>query len=322
MIILAMIFGFLLDALLGDPYNIPHPVRMMGKAITRAEATLRKKFPPTAQGERKAGLLLAIALPVASFLAYFIILWLSGLIHPILRLAVESWMCYQLLAARSLRDESMKVYAALRSHNISGARSALSMIVGRDTAALNADGIARAAAETVAENLSDGVIAPLCFMALGGAPLMALYKAVNTLDSMVGYKNQRYQHFGCASAKLDDILNFIPARLAGLLIILSAALSKMNAKGALRIFLRDRKNHSSPNSAQTEAACAGALGIRLAEDAYYGGQLVRKPYIGDPLRPIEPADILRSNRLMYISSALALALLCLLRGLIVGGFLA
>ena len=239
-----------------------------------------------------------------------LLLWLCGQIHPYLAFAGETLLCYQLLAARALRDESVKVYKALRDGTLEEARKAVSMIVGRDTDRLDEIGVAKAAVETVAENASDGVIAPLLFLAIGGAPLGVLYKSINTMDSMVGYKNDRYLYFGRAAAKLDDLVNFIPARLAGVLLCLAARPAGFDGRNAWRIFRRDRKNHKSPNSAHTEAAAAGALDVQLAGSSYYFGKLVEKPTIGDPLRPVEPADILRCNRLMYAGTFLAMVLFC------------
>ena len=237
-------------------------------------------------------------------------------IHPYLALVLEIIMCYQLLAARSLRDESMKVYHALHQHDIEGARKAVSMIVGRDTQRLDAAGIAKAAVETVAENASDGVIAPMIFIAIGGAPLGFFYKAVNTMDSMVGYKNGKYLYFGRAAAKLDDVLNYIPARLSAWLMIAGAWLIGMDGKNAKKIYLRDRRKHASPNSAQTEAVMAGALDIRLAGDAWYFGELHKKPYIGDPIRKVEIEDIIRSHKLMYAGTVLSLVVFGLVRVLV------
>lgn len=225
-------------------------------------------------------------------------------------------MTYYLLAARSLRDESMAVCRKLEAGEIEGARYAVSMIVGRDTKPLSEAGIARAAVETVAENASDGVIAPLFYLAIGGPFLGWLYKAVNTMDSMVGYKNDRYLHFGRAAAKLDDLVNLIPSRLAALLLIVSAYLLRYDGKNAYRIWRRDRRNHKSPNSAQTESACAGALGLRLAGDAWYFGKLVTKPYIGDEIHPIEPQDIRRVNCLMYGAAGIMGLLALVMRAVI------
>lgn len=298
--------GYLLDQLMGDPHWMPHPVRMMGWMISRLETVLRRLFPGTDRGELLGGGVLAAAVPVISFAVSAALLWLAALIHPLLAVAVESWMCFQILAVKSLRTESMKVYDRLAAGDIPGARKAVSMIVGRDTEALDASGITKAAVETVAENAGDGIVAPLLFLALGGAPLGFFCKAVNTLDSMVGYQNDRYRYFGRVSARVDDAVNFIPARLCGLLMAAAAPLCGLDGRGALRIFLRDRKQHASPNSAHPEAACAGALGVALAGNAVYGGVIHEKPVLGDDLRPVEPEDIVRANRLMGTAAFLAL----------------
>ncbi len=303
----AILAGFGLDLLLGDPLPLPHPVVWMGKAIDILERILRRLFQPGPKGELWAGRVLALVLPLASFGLSLGLLSLCGLVSPWLRFMVESWMCYQILATRELWRQSAQVAAALEKQGLSAARLAVGRIVGRDTSALNETGVIKAAVETVAENASDGVVAPLIFMALGGAPLGFFYKAINTMDSMVGYKNTQYLYFGRAAAKLDDAANFLPARFCALCMVAASALCGLSPGGAYRIWRRDGRNHQSPNSAQTEAACAGALGLQLAGDAVYFGKTISKPTIGDALRPIEPGDIRRANRLMLSSALLALA---------------
>ena len=309
--VLAMAIGFALDLILGDPHSMPHPVRWIGSFIVALEAPLRRVFPETPAGERAAGVVLVVVVAGVSFGCALLVLWLCGLVNWWLALVVESLLCYWMLATKSLRDESMAVARELERGDLPAARRAVSMIVGRDTDRLDETGVAKAAVETVAENTSDGVIAPLFYMAIGGAPLAVLYKAVNTMDSMVGYKNDRYRHFGTAAAKTDDVLNFVPARLAGILMCLASPLVGMDGAGAWRIFRRDRLAHSSPNSAHTEAACAGALGVQLAGGSFYFGTFVEKPTIGDAHRAVECADIARANRLLYATAILGL-LVCLL----------
>ena len=316
----AIVAGFALDTVLGDPHGWPHPVRLIGKQIEFEEGLIRTYLLPEAkqagdawpldqeQTEQLAGAALAADVVLLTPGATYLLIKACSKVHPALALGAEAFLCYQLLAARSLRDESMKVHDALESGDLEAARHAVSMIVGRDTDELSEEGVAKAAVETIAENASDGVIAPLLFMGLGGAPAAMAYKAVNTLDSMVGYKNEKYLNLGRASAKLDDAVNFIPARIAGVLMCAGARLVNLDAAGAWRIFKRDRLEHSSPNSAHTEAACAGALGVQLGGPNKYFGKVVNKPTIGDDLRPVQTADIKRANKLMYATAALGLGL--------------
>ena len=312
---LPVILAFLLDSLIGDPYNIPHPVRLIGRLISRLEKLVRSRM----KNLRLGGVLLAVTVILLSFTAPLLVLRICYRIHTVLGIAAETVLCCYMLAARCLCSESMKVCRAAESGDTEAARRAVSMIVGRDTAVLDRDGIIRAAVETVAENTSDGVTAPLFFMGLGGAPGAFIYKAVNTMDSMIGYRNEEYADIGRFAAKLDDVLNYIPSRLTALLMAASAPLFRLDVRNALRIWKRDRRNHASPNSAQTESACAGALHLRLAGDAWYFGELHKKPYIGDDDRSIEPEDIRRANRLMYGASVLMLVISVALRCIIAGG---
>ena len=315
MTVWAVLGGFVLDALFGDPAWLPHPVVYMGKAISKLEKFLRPRLPKMPQGELLGGAIVAFCLPVGTFLLTGLVCWGAARLHPLLGLAVQMFWCGQALAARGLVQESTNVYKELKKPDLPGARKAVSRIVGRDTAELTAEGVTKAAVETVAENASDGVIAPLLYMLIGGAPLALTYKAINTMDSMLGYKNEKYLYFGRISAKLDDAANYLPSRLAALLWVAAAAFTHNDAKGAWKIWRRDRRRHASPNSAQTESACAGALGVQLAGPAYYFGQYYPKLTIGDALRPIEPEDILRANRMMYVASSFALAWGCALRAL-------
>lgn len=307
-ICVAAFLGFLLDLWLADPGWMPHPVVLMGKCITRLEDVLRRRFPATPKGERAAGCVLAVLLPVGTLVLTGAICLLAGRIHPLLGMAVQTFWCWQALAVKGLAEESKNVYRQLAAEDLPGARRAVARIVGRDTQALTEEGVTKAAVETVAENFSDGVVAPLFYMMIGGAPLALCYKAVNTMDSMIGYKNQRYLQFGRAAAKLDDAANYLPSRLAAVFWIAAAGLTGQDAPNAWRIWRRDRRNHASPNSAQTESACAGALGVQLAGPAYYFGEYYNKPTIGDAKRPIEPRDILRANRMLFAGAGLALVL--------------
>lgn len=307
-ICVAAFLGFLLDLWLADPGWMPHPVVLMGKCITRLEEVLRRRFPATPKGERAAGCVLAVLLPVGTMVLTGAICLLAGRIHPLLGMAVQTFWCWQALAVKGLAEESKNVYRQLAAEDLPGARRAVARIVGRDTQALTEEGVTKAAVETVAENFSDGVVAPLFYMMIGGAPLALCYKAVNTMDSMIGYKNQRYLQFGRAAAKLDDAANYLPSRLAAVFWIAAAGLTGQDVPNAWRIWRRDRRNHVSPNSAQTESACAGALGVQLAGPAYYFGEYYNKPTIGDAKRPIEPRDILRANRMLFAGAGLALVL--------------
>ena len=312
----AIAAAFVLDAVLGDPPNWPHPVRLVGKQIEAEENLIRKYILPAAEDEawpldrkgteRLAGAALAADVALVSPLVTLGALKVLGKVHPALAFAGEVVLDYQLLATRSLADAGRGVHARLVEGNLEAARTEVGYIVGRDTDELDEEGVVRATVETIAENTSDGVIAPLLFMGIGGAPVAMGYKAVNTLDSMVGYKNEKYLNLGFAGAKLDDVVNFIPARISGALMCAAAAFTGDDPKRAWRIMKRDRKNHSSPNAAYTEAACAGALGVQLGGANRYFGKVVEKPTIGDPERPLETADIPRATKLMGATALLGL----------------
>lgn len=310
--IIAFIAGFVLDLLIGDPHFIPHPVRLIGLLISfldkrlNSEAGYNSSENEANLTKYKRGVLLAFTVIFATFAVSVIILVAAYSINLYAGVIVEAVMTWQILATKCLRVESMRVYDALRTDGVEAGRRAVSMIVGRDTSVLDEAGVTRAAVETIAENTSDGVIAPMLYTAIGGPVLGFVYKAVNTMDSMLGYKNDKYMYFGRFAARLDDVVNFIPARISAYLMIIAAFIGgrQFDGRNAYRIFKRDRFNHASPNSAQTESVCAGALRVQLAGDAVYFGKLVKKKYIGDRLREIEYEDIKRANRLMYITAFL------------------
>lgn len=344
--ILPLLIGAALDMLFGDSHQLPHPVRWIGRLICAVENRMHKaKGQP--QREFLQGMLTVLIVLTLSAGLPLLLLFLAYRVHIALGVLLEGICCYYLLAARSLHDESMKVYDALcaegedascaggegapcdegdvlcaggedacSSGRLIQAKQAVSMIVGRDTDKLDEAGVIKAAVETVAENTSDGVTAPLFYMAVSGAWLGFFYKAVNTLDSMIGYTNAQYQNFGTFAAHLDDILNYIPSRLTAVLMIGAAYILKMDGRQAGTVWRRDRRKHKSPNSAQTEAVCAGALNIMLAGDAWYFGELHKKETIGDDIRPVEAEDIRRANRLMYSTGAMMLFLSLIFRGLL------
>lgn len=295
---LPLICGFVLDMIVGDPYWLPHPIRAVGRLIS-----LLEKLARSGGDLALNGVLLGVSVVLITTSAAFAVLLIGYRLNLWLGFVIESVMCCYLIAARCLTVESGKVRRALESGDVEAARKAVSMIVGRDTSVLDEKGIARAAVETVAENTSDGVTAPIMYIGLFGAAGGFFYKAVNTMDSIIGYKNERYRELGRFAAKFDDVMNFIPSRLTALIMIAAAFILGLDGRGAFRIWRRDRLKHASPNSAQTEAAAAGALGLRLAGDAYYFGELHHKEYIGDHVREIEPHDIACVNRLMYLTSA-------------------
>ena len=310
--IFAFIAGFVLDLLIGDPHFIPHPVRLIGSLISFCDKRLNCDAGYNISEKKinlikyKRGMLLAFTVIFATFAMSVIIIVAAYSINLYAGIIAEAVMTWQILATKCLRVESMRVYDALKTDGVDAGRRAVSMIVGRDTSVLDAAGVTRAAVETIAENTSDGVIAPMLYTAIGGPVLGFVYKAVNTMDSMLGYKNDKYMYFGRFAARLDDVVNFIPARISAYLMIAAAFIGgrQFDGKNAYHIFKRDRFNHASPNSAQTESVCAGALRVQLAGDAVYFGKLVKKKYIGDGLREIEYEDIKRANRLMYITAFL------------------
>lgn len=308
----ALLTGFLLDLILGDPQGWPHIVRLFGKTI----AALEKILYPL-KNKRMAGVLLTLFVLLFCTGIPALLLYGAWQLSPWLYFLLESILCWQLLAVKSLKTESRKVYDALKERDLPLARQTVSMIVGRDTANLDETGVTKAAVETVAENASDGVAAPLFYLFFGGGVLGCFYKAINTMDSMIGYRNERYRDFGRFAAKLDDGVNFIPSRLCALTMILAAGLTGMDAKNAWNIWRRDRRNHASPNSAQTEAAAAGALNIRLGGDAWYFGKLCKKPFIGDDIRPVEPENILRAHHLLDATAILLMLAALFLRGIII-----
>ena len=304
----ALLLGFCIDLLLGDPRWLYHPVQAIGALISHLEPPLRRAFP---RRLRLAGAVLVIAVVAITGIVTGGLLFLLHRLHPVAGFVGETIVCWLILATKSLRTESMKVVKALETGTLDDGRKAVSMIVGRDTEHLSEEEVLKAAVETVAENASDGILAPLLFAAVLGPVGGMCYKAVNTMDSMVGYKNDRYLDFGRAAAKVDDVLNFLPARISGFLMCLAAYLG-FDGKNAFRIFFRDRKNHASPNSAHTEAACAGALGLQLGGTHDYFGKPVVKPTIGDDLRPVRRGDVAAANRLALLTAILALLLFDLL----------
>jgi adenosylcobinamide-phosphate synthase len=309
--IIAFSLGVLLDRIIGDPYNLPHPIRLIGRVIGRGDHILMDASASSPRRQFWKGVLLSVIVLLLTGITTAGITVFSYLLHPVFGCLVEGILTCYILAAKSLKKESYRVYHQLIIPDLPKARSALSMIVGRDTDQLTFEGVSKACVETVAENTSDGVIAPMLYTAFGGPVAGMLYKAINTMDSMIGYKNERYLHFGTFAARLDDIVNYLPARCSAIAMILAAFLGGKDYSGrqAIRIFLRDRYNHKSPNSAQTESVCAGALGLELAGPASYFKKIVQKPTIGDKKREVEAEDIPRSCRLMFMTEDLTF-LLC------------
>lgn len=307
----AIVAGFILDLIFGDPHCLPHPICLIGNLIGFLEKNLRRLLAPGKTALLLGGALMVVIVLSLSYAVPYAVLMLAEQVNPWLRFALETVMFYQIFATKCLRDESMKVYTALHNNDLADARVKLSWIVGRDTKELTAEEVTKGAVETVAENTADGIIAPMFYMFIGGAPLAFLYKGINTMDSMVGYKNDKFLYFGRCAAKLDDVANFIPARITGILMILASYFLNMNAAGAWKIFWRDRYNHLSPNSAMTESVTAGALNIQLGGDHYYFGKLVHKDTIGDNIRPVVAEDIVAVNNLLYMTAVISLLLFSL-----------
>ena len=312
MTLIAIVAGFILDLIFGDPHSLPHPICLIGNLISFLERNLRKIFGFSNNGLLFGGGVLVLIVISTCFALPYALLYLAGMVNPWLAFALETLMFYQIFATKCLRDESMKVYYALQKGDLDEARLMLSWIVGRDTKNLTEAEVTKGAVETIAENTADGIIAPMFYMFLGGAPLAFLYKGINTMDSMVGYKNEKYLYFGRCAAKLDDVANFIPARITGLLMIGAAYFLNLDVQGAWKTFWRDRYNHLSPNSAMTESVAAGALNIQLGGGHFYFGKWVHKDTIGDDIRPVKAEDIVATNNLLYMTAILSLILFTLI----------
>ncbi len=310
---LSLVLAFVLDYIIGDPPWLWHPIRAIGLLISCEEKIIRKSFPKSVKAERIGGAVLFFTVCVICFIIPFAVLYLAFRVNFWLGFILNTAFCAQIFAANCLKKETTKVYNALKNNDIDKARINISYLVGRDTENLDDKGIIKAAVETIAENTSDGVVAPMLYMAVGAAPLGFLYKAVNTLDSMVGYKNEKYINFGKFSAKADDLFNFLPSRITALFMVLSSFFLGLDYKNAFKIYKRDRNKHSSPNAGQTESAVAGALGIQLGGDAYYFSKLYKKQLLGDKLREAEKEDIIIANKIMYLTSFLSLLFFSALR---------
>ncbi len=310
----SVFLGFILDLIFGDPHFMPHPIRLIGNMISKGEKIIRKIMP---KKEYLGGAILSIFVILSSFFLPFIILFISKKISIYLKIILESIFIYQIMATKSLKTESMRVYKYLKKNDILNSRKYLSWIVGRDTENLNEKQITKATVETIAENTSDGVIAPLFYIIIGGAPLGFLYKAVNTLDSMIGYKNNKYLYFGRFAARTDDVFNFLPAIIASYIMLLGSFILSLDYKNAYKIYKRDKNKSSSPNSCKTESVAAGALDVELLGDAYYFGKLVKKETIGDNIKEIEIDDIKTMNKLMYTTSILSLIIFSSIKFLII-----
>ena len=311
----AAVVGFILDLLIGDPVFALHPVRLIGRLIAFLEKKLRKPG-DSCSGDIRRGTAVAVLTVTITALITFAVVFVCGRISRVLLVTVEALMCWVVLSARDMTVESRRVYSALADGDLPRARQALSMIVGRDTEKLSEEEIVKATVETVAENTSDGEIAPLFYLFFGGVVFGFIYKAVNTLDSMIAYRNDRYYYFGRAAAVADDVMNYIPSRIAARLMIVGAGALGFDRESARRVHRRDAMLHDSPNSAQTESACAGALNIRLAGFISYGGRLSYKPELGDPMRKAGREDINNANKMMLFASGLMMFLFVFIRLLI------
>lgn len=298
--ILSIYIGYIIDLIVGDPYSFPHPVRYIGKLIKITENNIRKVV-KSDKGLKIGGFFLWIITVGITYLITYGIVRLSSF-NDIVYILVNSFIIYTTLATKCLKDEAVKIYKVLKTGDLEKSRVQLSYIVGRDTTNLSKQEIIRATVETVAENTVDGIIAPMFYAFIGGAPLAMAYKAINTLDSTVGYKNDKYMNLGFASAKIDDIANYIPARISIVLMAIGSIVLGYDYKNCFKIAIRDRRNHKSPNCAYPEGAVAGALGVQLGGTNIYFGKAVYKPTIGDKNREIEKDDIVKTNRIMYATS--------------------
>lgn len=318
-IVIDIIIGFILDLIFGDPYFMPHPIRFIGNLVRKTESTLRgleKRYPlkfiqSKDKREKICGGMLWIIVVFTTFLSIFLILFLCHKVNNILFHMVNIYFIYSSLAAKCLAFEGKKIYKSLEAKDLKQSRINLSYIVGRETLNLSEEEIIKATVETISENTVDGIISPLLYGVVGGifgiaAPLAYAYKAINTLDSMVGYKNDKYLNYGFVSAKIDDLANYIPARITGLTMVLSAFILRLNYKNSFKILVRDRRNHKSPNCAYPESAIAGALGLELGGSHIYFGKLVEKPTIGDEIRKPINNDIILSCKVMYVTAIILL----------------
>ena len=314
--IISLAIGFILDLIFGDPYYFFHPVRIIGFFIEKGEKIIRKIMPKTNKAEFIGGMILTILICTSSFFVSYCLLAVIKNTNEILYIMLNSIFLYQILAINGLKKESSKILNALKNNDLYSARKELSLLVSRQTENLSKKEIIIATIETISENITDAIVSPLIFIAIGGAPLGFLYKAVNTLDSMIGYMNEKYMFFGKFSAKLDDVMNFIPARTASYIMIAASFLLKYNYKNAVKIYKRDKRKHESPNSAHTESTCAGALNIRLGGKSIYFGKIKEKPYIGDDIAEPNKRDIIKAQKLSILTAILLLLVILIVRILI------